>query len=164
VEDLLPEYVPRVYRYALRLTHDHHVAEDIVQETFLRAWRSRRRLRNPQSVRVWLLRIATNVWRDRLRSRTRHDTSTRRLLNDVPGTAQGPGEAMAKRETLHEVLRMMDSLPPRQRQVLHLSAVEAMRLDEIARVLEITSQAAKASLSLARRAMRRQFGTFEQQV
>lgn len=163
MEDLLPEYVPRVYRYALRLTHDHHVAEDIVQETFLRAWRSRRRLRNPQSVRVWLLRIATNVWRDRLRSRACHHTGVRPLPDDVPGTVQEPGEAMAERETLREVLRMMDSLPPRQRQVLYLSAVEAMRLDEVAQVLEITSQAAKASLSLARKAMRCQFGTFEQQ-
>jgi len=163
VEDLLPEYVPRVYRYALRLTHDHHVAEDIVQETFLRAWRSRRRLRSPQSARVWLLRIATNVWRDRLRNQTRQDTGTRPLPDEVPGTVREPAKAMAERETLREVLRMMDSLPPRQQQVLYLSAIEAMRLDEIAQVLEINYPSAKASLSLARRAMRQQFSAFEQQ-
>src|SRR5207244_7362280 len=64
---LLQECVPRVYRFALRLTHDPHAAEDLTQETFLRAWSQFRHLREPRAAQVWLFRIAVNVWRDQVR-------------------------------------------------------------------------------------------------
>src|SRR5712692_6946834 len=67
VKNLLEEYVPRVYRFALRLTNNPHAAEDLTQETMLRAWRGRWLLRNPQTFRVWLFRITANLWRDQLR-------------------------------------------------------------------------------------------------
>src|SRR3989304_8552329 len=65
VKVLLEEHVPRVYRFALRLTGNRHEAEDLTQETFLRAWRHRRRLRDRSAARVWLFAIAANLWRDR---------------------------------------------------------------------------------------------------
>src|SRR5712692_4928022 len=67
VKNLLEEYVPRVYRFALRLTNDPHAAEDLTQETLLRAWRRRGLLRDPRAARVWLFRITANLWRDQLR-------------------------------------------------------------------------------------------------
>src|SRR5690348_5337242 len=70
VSDILEEWVPRVYRFALRLSNDLHTAEDLAQETFLRAWRHRERLRDKRAARVWLFRITANIWRDQLR-RTR---------------------------------------------------------------------------------------------
>ena len=54
----LEDWAPRVFRFALRLTGDPHVAEDVTQETFLRAWPGRARLRDERLMRVWLFRIA----------------------------------------------------------------------------------------------------------
>ena len=62
MDKFLEEWMPRIFRFALRLTSDLHKAEDLAQETMLRAWRQRKSLRDFQSSRVWLFRIATNLW------------------------------------------------------------------------------------------------------
>src|SRR5205823_15077281 len=67
VSNSLEAWVPRVYRFALRLSNDPDAADDLTQETFLRAWRQRDRLRDQRAARVWLFRITANLWRDHLR-------------------------------------------------------------------------------------------------
>ena len=151
----LEEHVPRVYRFALRLTGDHHLAEDLTQETFARAWRHRRRLRDPSAARVWLFRIAANLWRDHSRRLQRHPTQVEASLDDQSAPTESPGDELLDREDLQRALAAMDSLPLRQRQVLYLHACEGLSLAEISEILEISVDAAKASLSLARRQLRR---------
>ncbi len=62
-------YHARIYRYVLRLVKDPAEAEDLTQDTFLRAYRRGDSLRDPEAVRGWLYRIATHVCLDRLRQR-----------------------------------------------------------------------------------------------
>ncbi|HEX3602307.1 MAG TPA: sigma factor [Lacipirellulaceae bacterium] len=59
--DGIGEHVGSVYRYALRLAGRPELAEDLTQETMLRGWRDRQRLRESRATRVWLFRIATNL-------------------------------------------------------------------------------------------------------
>jgi len=151
------EYLPRVFRFALRLTGSHQEAEDLAQETFLQAWRRRAQLRDPRATAVWLLTIAKNLWNDRLRRKARQPAKTEPLADDQRSTASGPDHDLMVREDLRQVLEAVDSLPPRQREVLHLSACEGLSVSEIAQVLGITSEAAKASLCEARKRLRRRF-------
>src|SRR5262245_4386306 len=151
VQDLLERWLPRVYRFALRLTQDAHAAEDLTQETFLRAWRHREHLREPGSARAWLFRIAANLWRDQ-RRRGRSAVARAELLNVEPADCSRRPEAEASdREDLRRALQALDTLPDRQREVLYLSACEGLPPREIAAVLGISPEAAKASLSLARK-------------
>src|SRR5512135_2893814 len=64
-------YYHRIYRYVQSLVHDSAEAEDLTQETFLRAFRERESLREPGALVAWLYRIATHVALDRLRQRNR---------------------------------------------------------------------------------------------
>jgi RNA polymerase sigma-70 factor (ECF subfamily) len=112
-------------------------------------------------MRVWLFRIAANLWRDRLRKAESQKTADLELSRRVPARVADPGETLAQRERLEEALRILDSLPPRQREVLYLAAVEAMGAPEIAEVLGISAEAVKASLSLARRTVRQRFDALE---
>jgi RNA polymerase sigma-70 factor (ECF subfamily) len=154
VGSLLEELAPRIYRFALRLTCDSHAAEDLTQETLLRAWRRRDRLREPHAARVWLFAIAVNLWRDALR-RGRHLAGRAGpLVGDPVGRVLAPDADAARQEDLRRALDAMDALPERQREVLYLSACEGLALAEVASVLGITASAAKASLSLARRKLR----------
>ena len=153
---LLEEYVPRVYRFALRLTGDRHQAEDLTQETFLRAWRSRGRLRDPARARPWLFRIAANLWRDQVRRGKRGPKRQHCSLDDREGAKATPDRKLTDQEEVERILQTMDSLPSRQREVLYLHACEELSLAEIAGILEISAEAVKASLSLARKRMRRQ--------
>ena len=154
MDKFLEEWMPRIFRFALRLTCDCHKAEDLAQETMLRAWRQRESLRDFQSSRVWLFRIAANLWADQLR----RGRSPVARAGPLPETAwqvsQSAEQSLAGREELHLALAALEQLPPRQREVLYMNACEGMKIAEIAEVLEATPEAIKASLSLARKKMR----------
>lgn len=70
---------------------------------------------------------------------------------------QQPGDKLEQREELERVLSLMNALPERQRTVLYLIAVEELSLGEVSNVLEIEKNAAKVSLSLARKKMREEY-------
>ncbi len=153
----MDEYLPRVFRFALRLTGSHQEAEDLAQETFLQAWRRRTQLRDPNATAVWLFTITKNLWNDRLRRKARRPATIKPLEDDHPSTASGPDHDLIVREDLRRVLEAMNLLPARQREVLFLCACEGLSMGEIAQVLGITSEAAKASLCEARKRLRRRF-------
>jgi RNA polymerase sigma-70 factor (ECF subfamily) len=141
VRGLLEEHVPRVYRFALRLVGDRHRAEDLTQETLLR---------------VWLFKIAVNLWRDHLRRTQRGPQEVDSSVDHCESTEVPPDRTVTDQEDLQRVLATMDSLPSRQREVLYLHACEELSLAEIADVLGISADAVKASLCLARKRMRRE--------
>ena len=150
VDELLAAHADVVYRYALRMAGDRQQAEDLAQETLLRGWRDRAKLREPAAARVWLLRIATNLHRDSLRGRKLMAT----LAFEPSCHAIGAAGRMEQRETVEAVVAALDELPTRQRQVIHLVTIEQLTHDEAAAVLDISAEALKANLSLARRTMR----------
>jgi RNA polymerase sigma-70 factor (ECF subfamily) len=148
------EWISAVYRFALRLAGDVHAAEDLTQETMLRAWRNRDRIREPRALRVLLFRIAANAWRDQLRRKKSRVARTCTLPEDVPEQAALPEDILAGEENHKLVLEMLDSLPDRQREVFYLSVCEELCSKEIAGVLGISRDAVKSNLSLARKRMR----------
>jgi RNA polymerase sigma-70 factor (ECF subfamily) len=156
VNDLLSQYAPRVYRFALRLTRNRATAEDLAQEALLRAWRDRDRLRNPQAARGWLFQIAANLWRDRLRRRSSGEEELAAPAEVV--CPQRPLVELEERELVAHALAALDELPARQREVLYLHACEGMSIAEVAAVVDSTPDAVKASLCLARKRMRAQLG------
>lgn len=107
-------------------------AEDAVQETFLRAWRSRDSLDNNRFFRAWLYRIATNVCLDMRRRNSRRLTTMSsfaevpwlqpypdRLLDEVAASDEQPDAVVVQRETIElAFLAAMQVLPPRQRAAL----------------------------------------------
>ncbi len=158
VTNWLEEWAPPVYRFALRLTGDLHAAEDLAQETLLRAWHRREQLREVRAARVWLFRIAANLWQDQLRRGRSQAAQPAPLPADCVGPARTPEQGLAMREELRRALSLLDGLPSRQREVLYLSACEELSLREIGQVLSISPEAVKASLSVARKKLRQQLG------
>jgi RNA polymerase sigma-70 factor (ECF subfamily) len=152
VDDFVAVHAEAVYRYALRLTRSPQQAEDLMQETLLRGWRRRKRLREAAAARVWLLRIATNIHRDGLRVARPWEPLIEPVIADpghVPADAQ-----LDHRECVERAMASIDQLPERQRQVIHLITIEQLSHEEAAEVLGTSLAAVKASLSLARRTMR----------
>jgi len=151
VTQTLEDHLGTVYRYALRLAGRTDVAEDLTQETMLRAWRSWPSLRDERTARVWLLRIATNVWTDHLRR-----SKKRPLLLVEEPTCRRPTPAVLSdgQENVARALAAIDELAPRQRRVLYLITCEQLTQDEVADVLGIDKAVVKSNLSLARKAMR----------
>ncbi len=157
VRQLLEQLVPPVYRFSLRLTRgDAHAAEDLTQETMLRAWRHQEKLRDDAPTRAWLFKVTANLWRDELRRQRAKNRAAAGSSRPGPSRyGRPPDRDLSQREELAGALRALDELPARQRQVLYLSACEGLSVTRIAEVLQIEAGAVKASLSVARQRLRR---------
>jgi RNA polymerase sigma-70 factor (ECF subfamily) len=157
VEGLLTADVLRVLeRFAVRLTGDGDEAQDLVQDTCIRAWQHREQLRSGSAAQSWLMRIAANLWRDRLRCRAM--PTARAEVNELPAATIPLDDRLVAGENVERALSAMEALPPAQRDALYLAAVEGLRRSEIAEILGTTTGAVKVNLSIARRKMREQLG------
>jgi RNA polymerase sigma-70 factor (ECF subfamily) len=131
-------------------------AEDLTQEVFLRAWRSRDRWRPGRDPWPWLAAIAMNAARDHHRHRARRPRETAdetRLENQADESC--PREAASHAERLMQVRKVIDEMPERQREVLLLATHGGLAPAQIAQALEITANAARVTLHRARQALRR---------
>ena len=156
MKDLLEQHLADVYRFALRLTGRPDMAEDLAQETVLRAWRSRDRLREAGAGRVWLFRICVNAWRDLGRRKKAEPEASDAdvAVEQVAAGGISVERTAEQREDVARAMAALDGLPPRQREVLYLVSCEGMNMAEVAEVLEVSQGAVKAHLSTARRTMR----------
>ena len=155
VDRLVVEHLPAALRFALRLTGDQHIAEDVVQEALclvLRRWRS---YRGEASFGTWMLRIVVNVDRDR--RRRQRDTLSLPAGEMISSAAQ-PVEQAAANELHANVRVAIDRLPERQREVALLSLGEGLAARDVARILEITEANVHTCLHLARKRIAQAIG------
>lgn len=140
------EHGPGIFGLALRFTSRREDAEDLLQETFLKAWKGLGRFRGKSEVRTWLIRILVNAARDRFRRRP-----PPRVLQEAPSSRTDPAEGLSRKELLGRVMTVIQGLPRRQREALLLRARGGLPYREIAEVMGIRVGAVKAHLVQARR-------------
>ena len=141
-------------------------AEDAVQETLLRAWRSRDTFDASTNFRAWLYRIATNVCLDVLRTRTRRGSAESfadvpwlqpypdRYLDEIAPSSEEPDAVAVSRETISlAFLAALQVLPPRQRAALIARDVLGWPASETASLLETSVAATNSALQRARETM-----------
>jgi RNA polymerase sigma-70 factor (ECF subfamily) len=126
-------------------------AEDVVQETLLRAWRSRATPVRDDRRRAWLYRIATNACLDAIQRRT----PSVALPADVSAAGGEPDDLVARRETLElAFLAALEQLTPRQRAAFFLRDVLDWSARDTAAVLGVSVPAANSALQRARERLR----------
>jgi RNA polymerase sigma-70 factor (ECF subfamily) len=130
-------------------------ADDLTQETFLRAWKGIRSFRGESTVRTWLIRILLNIAGERARRKR-----TVLLAIEVDdGRTADPGEDLARRDLVGRLLTAVDALPRRQREALLLRVRGGLSHREIAEVMKIKPGVVKLHLVAARKRLRKRFGT-----
>lgn len=148
--------------FSARLTGDHAVAEDVVQETFARAWTHMDRLRAREEVGPWLYRVARNLCVDTYRARRRlvwSDSLPSRLEEgDRPETAD-PLRHVEREEDRRLVRDALATLTDRHRDVLCLRDIEGIAYEELGRRHGLSREGARAVLARARRRLRDQVKT-----
>ncbi len=152
---LVEQYAPALYRVAYSVLRNSADAEDAVQETFLRVLRHQDSLHEVRDHRVWLIRIAWNIALDRTRrAKTRPETDdVTELARVLPATGLSAEEIAAAAQHHVRVLKLVDRLPVKERDVLVLSAFEELSSVEIAAVLGITESSVRSRLFRARNLM-----------
>ncbi len=140
----MPE-APRLLRFAVRLTNDAPSAEDLVQETLLKAWRGFHQFREGSSARAWLYRILMNAFYGRARKAS---------LDTIPLEGYVPAGASSAVIDRLEINQALDSLPVEQRSVLLLGVVEGFTCREVSEILLVPIGTVMSRLSRARRTLR----------
>ena len=148
-EQRLAECGPLAYRVAYGVLRNAADAEDVAQESLLRAYRRFDRLRDPQSFRGWLVRIAFRIALDRARSSKRREQ--RETLWAKPLSAPTTEDLAALSEFQAHFERALEALPEKLRLVLLLCAMEGHTLEEVASMLGIPIGTVKSRLFLARK-------------
>jgi len=173
LEGLLESYRRELTGYCYRMLGSSFDAEDAVQETFVRAWRSFERFEGRSSLRSWLYRIATNVSLDMLNGRERRarpmDLGPSRepiaenlnvlpevtWIEPIPDGRVVPEGDPAEVVIAHDTIRLafvaaLQHLPPRQRAVLILCEVLRWQASEVAELLETSVASVNSALQRAR--------------
>lgn len=148
-------HLDALYRVALRLSGNAADADDLVQETMLKAYRAWDQYQQGTNAKAWLLTILRHAFINEYRRRTRHpetvDVDTIEPFAVFPEVQdEDPQGAFFDRIVDDEVLRAIDQLPDAFRETLVLSDVEGLSYQEIAGVLEIPVGTVKSRLFRAR--------------
>ena len=165
-EQIMNLYADRLYNYILRMVGNATDAEDLVQETFLRAYQGLPNFDGRASLGTWLYRIATNLCIDHRRRRARRVPTVSYSLQedengepaewDIPDYhTPNPLDAALNRELERVVEDAISKLSPKLKTVLLLYDVEELSYEEIARVLNIPIGTVKSRLNHARTQIQR---------
>lgn len=150
---LVNRYSPGVLTLATRMLGDRTEAEDVTQETFIRAWKALPDWEPRAKFSTWLHRVALNLCYDRLRKR-------REVLPDeLPDRADpglGPQDELDQRQRVKAVENAIAQLPERQAAALTLCALQGHSQSEAAEIMETSVEALESLLARARRTMKAQ--------
>jgi RNA polymerase sigma-70 factor (ECF subfamily) len=157
-EEDLPTILPRLWRFALRLTQNQHDAEDLVQ----RAWRAlerRSQLQHGTSALSWLFAIVHTTWINELRARTIRTRGNINWQDDEIESLADPSGHTPEIDLMHrQVIDAVEALPDAQRVVMVLIAIEGLSYREAADVLDVPIGTIMSRLSRARLTIGQRFG------
>jgi RNA polymerase sigma factor (sigma-70 family) len=144
----------KLFRFALRFLGSEEEAKDVVQEVFIRVWNGREQMQEVQNWEAWCMRITKNLSLDRIRSLSRKQTQPIEETFDVRHDALTPHESTEMRESINRINQLIEALPEKQRQVIHLRDIEGYSYNEICEILELDMNQVKVNLFRARNAVR----------
>ena len=161
--ELASRYATRIFTHLVRMTGNHEEAEDLTQDTFIKAIRYLSSYDAKRPFRNWLYAIATNVGidaqkRNQRRKRFLADPEKESERMDTATVVERPAmsvcDSNVQRETAEQLRAAMNRLPPRSAALLHLHYFEGMTLQEAGKVLSMGKGAAKVALCRARKRLR----------
>lgn len=147
----IERHIPALRRFAWSLTRDADMADDLVQETLLKAISQWAQLRSPVSAQAWLLQILYNTFRSGFRRR--REAGLPVPADTEPDHPKAAGN-IEDRMHLRSALDALARLPDEQRAVLELVAIEGLSYDEVSRILAVPPGTVMSRLSRGRERLR----------
>ena len=154
-EEFFATYKRPVYITALAITRDPFLAEEILQDCFVKAYRARHRLRTDRSPLPWLHRVATNLCYSRIaRRRMTIEPITALISNLVADLTSRPDQVVESREIIEVLQRAIDTLPPKQQTAVILYYLHGYSLAESAEIAGCNLGTMKSRVHYALKALR----------
>jgi RNA polymerase sigma-70 factor (ECF subfamily) len=146
---LFARYKARVYRYALRLTKDDAVAQDLVNEVFLAVWRRSARFEGRSQVCTWLFAIAGNLAATALKRRPL-ESLEQGVADSVPDVADDPEVATGKLQEKSILANCLSKLSPLHREIIDLIYYHDKSVTEVAEIIGVPRSTVKTRMFYAR--------------
>ncbi|KUO52921.1 MAG: hypothetical protein APF76_02020 [Desulfitibacter sp. BRH_c19] len=158
LEDVYKYYMNDLYKYLLQLSGHPQIAEDLVQDTFIKAYEHLEGYQG-EKVRPWLFRVAYNAYIDWYRKNKKLIHTDPQLLADLSKDMEtGPEEDYLEQERLRNWFRVVNSLPEKGRQVILLRDYYDFTYEDIAQVLKLNLSNVKVTLYRARQKIKEVMG------
>jgi RNA polymerase sigma-70 factor, ECF subfamily len=153
------EYIDCLYRYAVALTGNRVEAQDLVQETYVRAMEAFDRLRADSNVKAWMVTILRNLWFNELRKRRNRPRlvevdADSHLAEGLVGEGYDAHQILESEQDVKRVRAAIEQLPPDFREILVLREFEELSYQEIATVLNCPAGTVMSRLGRARAKLR----------
>lgn len=157
---LVNRHMPVVWRVAFRMLGDRQEAEDVTQETFLRAWKMLPDWEARAKFSTWACTVAINLCRDRMKKKAPvlMETLPEREAADLP-----PDQALHQKQAGTRIQALIDGLPERQKEALTLCAFEGLGNKDAAAAMQVSVEALESLLSRARRTLRQALAEGQQE-
>ena len=159
------QFAPQLYSAALRMTRNPADAEDVVQETFLKAYRAYDSFQEGTNLKAWLYRILTNTYINRYRKAQRRPSEVElgelqdlylyRRLGEQSGATESAEAAALEQFVDADVIQALESLPENFRMPVLLADVEGFAYKEIAEMLDIPIGTVMSRLHRGRKALQK---------
>ena len=157
--DLLEPQIPRLRRYSRALTRDTQRADDLVQDTLVRALMKQDRWEPGTNLRAWLFTLMHNQYVNNVRRANREAGTID--IDDVSSSLVATTDPTASRQ-LYELERALGQLAAEQREVILLVGLEGFSYEDVAKILAVPVGTVRSRLSRGRESLRRQFGIEEE--
>jgi len=155
-QQIIRRYNRRLYRVTWAIVHDEHEAEDVIQETYVRAYQYLADFAGRSLFSTWLIRIAVHeAWRRKKLLGRRRDIRTNAEPANASRAGHTPEDDLLTIEARSVLEQAIDALPELQRSVFVMRSIEEMSIAQIAECLGISEQAVKMRFSRARLTLRR---------
>ncbi|WP_028207618.1 RNA polymerase sigma factor [Paraburkholderia nodosa] len=159
---MLPAMIPRLWAFALRLSGDHHDAEDLVQRACLRGLERAHQLQPDTAPLSWMYSIVHSTWINELRARSVRKRASFEWDDDFLENLPDPVDKGPETQLMHsQIIEAVERLPEAQRVVMLLVAVEGMTYQQAADVLKVPIGTVMSRLSRARQSVGAMFSGAE---
>lgn len=147
----------KLFRFAYRMLASEAEAQDVVQEVLIKVWNGREQMDQVQNWEAWCMRMTKNLSLDRLRSKQRKATDAMEEGFDVRNDTLSPHDTTELGESMQKIGKLIEALPEKQRQVIHLRDIEGYSYNEICEILDLDMSQVKVNLFRARNSVREKF-------
>ena len=147
----------KLFRFAQRLLGNTEEAQDVVQEVFIKVWNGREQMNDIQNWEAWCMRLTKNLSLDRLRAQQRRSSDSIENNVNISNDSLTPYQSAEQQESMKHISQFINTLPEKQRQIIHLRDVEGYSYNEICDMLELDMNSVKVNLFRARNAVREKF-------
>lgn len=144
----------KLYRYALSITLDTALAEDVLQDVFIKLWTKRDQLNQVKNREAWCIRIVRNQSLDRIRQRKRQPLELEKVQYAV--SAFATVDKIEHEDLLQQIRLVLEKLPEQQREIFRLRELMGYSNAEIEEMLDLNHSQVKVSLFRARQIIREQ--------